>query len=65
MWKFAKNRNNYHNCSPPFLLWKKVDQNYCFENGGIVEEALSWWAPEKESGIYKYLWELQSKGDIA
>lgn len=64
LWKLAKNRTTIiiaHRLS----TIKKVDRIVVFDKGGIVEEGTHEELQKKESGIYKYLWELQSKGDIA
>ena len=64
LWKLAKNRTTIiiaHRLSTV----KKVDRIIVFDKGGIVEEGTHDELQKKESGIYKYLWELQSKGDIA
>ena len=64
LWKLAKNRTTIiiaHRLSTV----KKVDRIIVFDKGGIVEEGTHEELQTKQSGIYKYLWELQSKGDIA
>lgn len=64
LWKLAKNRTTIiiaHRLS----TIKKVDRIVVFDKGKIVEEGSHEELQTKQSGIYKYLWELQSKGDIA
>ncbi len=63
LWKLAKNRTTIiiaHRLSTV----KKVDRIIVFDKGGIVEEGTHEELQTKQSGIYKYLWELQSKGEI-
>lgn len=63
LWKLAKNRTTIiiaHRLSTV----KKVDRILVFDKGVIVEEGTHEELQRKESGIYKYLWELQSKGEI-
>lgn len=43
---------------------QKVDRIIVFDQGQIVEQGTHAQLAKKESGIYKYLWELQTKGEL-
>ena len=63
LWKLAKNKTTIiiaHRLS----TIKKVDRIIVFDKGGIVEEGTHDELQKKQSGIYTYLWGLQSRGDI-
>lgn len=62
-WKLAKNKTTIiiaHRLS----TIQKVDRIIVFDNGTIVEEGTHQELAQKQSGLYKHLWSLQSSGEI-
>lgn len=63
LWELAKNRTTIiiaHRLS----TIEKVDRIIVFDQGKIVEEGSHKDLIHREKGIYKYLWELQSAGEV-
>jgi len=63
LWKLAKNKTTIiiaHRLS----TIQKVDRIIVFDEGKIVDEGRHAELTQKDSGIYKYLWELQSAGEL-
>jgi ATP-binding cassette subfamily B protein len=62
-WKLARNKTTIiiaHRLS----TIQKVDRIIVFDKGGIVDEGTHQELKSKTSGLYKYLWELQSAGEL-
>lgn len=62
-WKLAKNKTTIiiaHRLSTV----RKVDRIIVFEKGRIVDQGTHDELRRKDSGLYRYLWELQSKGNL-
>lgn len=62
-WKLAKNKTTIiiaHRLS----TIQKVDRIIVFEKGRIVDQGTHDELRKKDSGLYRYLWELQSKGNL-